>query len=149
MDSLIFNFINSFSQRYWLLDYFGIFLAQYFGYFLFVIAAALILKEKKWQERIHFASLILLSVILSRGIIAEVIKFFTHRPRPFSALNITPLIDKQSDIYASFPSGHASLFFALAFAIFLYYFDSENNSGKSLGWKFLFAAFLISLRSEE
>lgn len=137
-DIFLFNLINKFSHKWWLLDNLGIFLADYLGYFLLLIAVILILKEKKWQNKIYFASFVALSLILARGIIAEIIKFFVSRPRPFSVLNIQPLVQYNGyDSGMSFPSGHASLFFALAFAVF--YFD------KKWGIKFLIAAFIMGI----
>ncbi|MEK7634360.1 MAG: phosphatase PAP2 family protein [Patescibacteria group bacterium] len=137
-DIFLFNLINKFSHKWWFLDNLGIFLAGYFGYFLLLIAVILILKEKKWQDKIYFASFTALSLILARGIIAEIIKFFVSRPRPFSTLNIQPLAQYNGyDSGMSFPSGHASLFFALAFAIF--YFD------KKWGIRFLIAALIMGI----
>ena len=137
-DIFLFNLINKFSHKWWFLDNLGIFLASYLGYFLLLIAVILILKEKKWQDKIYFASFTALSLILARGIIAEMIKFFVSRLRPFSALNIQPLIQYNGyDFSMSFPSGHASLFFALASAVF--YFD------KKWGIRFLIAAFIMGI----
>ena len=142
MDLYIFQAINGFSRRYWLFDYIAIFTAEYFGYFLVLSALFFILKEKKWRDKIYFFSLISLSLILSRGIIAEIIKFFSNRQRPFALLNIQPLIEK-SDINMSFPSGHASFYFALAFAILFFYFAKEKNFKNKIGFWFLGFAFLI------
>ena len=142
MDLYIFQTINGLSRRYWIFDYIAIFTAEYLGYFLVLAALFFILKEKKWRDRIYFFSLISLSVILSRGIIAEIIKFFSNRQRPFALLNIQPLIEK-SDINMSFPSGHASFYFALAFSILLFYFAKENNFKNKIGFWFLGFAFLI------
>lgn len=153
MDLYIFQAINGLSHHYWLVDYIAIFTAEYFGYFLVVACLFLIFKEKKMADKIYFFSLVSLSLILSRGIITETIKFFSQRERPFSALDIMPLIEK-SDAYMSFPSGHAAFYFALAFAIFLYYRKLEKNSVmkesfimlnfKTILW-FFGAALLISL----
>jgi undecaprenyl-diphosphatase len=70
------------------------------------------------------------AVILSRGIITEVIRFFYNRPRPFLALSFVPLLNENS---GSFPSGHASFFFALAPLAFLI--------NKKAGYWFLVSSF--------
>jgi len=142
MDLYIFQAISGLSRRYWLFDYIVIFTAEYLGYFLILAALFFILKEKKWRDKIYFFSLISLSLILSRGIIAEIIKFFSNRQRPFALLNIQPLIEK-GDINMSFPSGHASFYFALAFAILFFYFAKEKNFKNKIGFWFLGFAFLI------
>ena len=142
MDLYIFQAISGLSRRYWLFDYIVIFTAEYLGYFLILAVLFFILKEKKWRDKIYFFSLISLSLILSRGIIAEIIKFFSNRQRPFALLNIQPLIEK-GDINMSFPSGHASFYFALAFAILFFYFAKEKNFKNKIGFWFLGFAFLI------
>jgi undecaprenyl-diphosphatase len=116
MDIPLFNLIHGLANKRWLFDWLGIFFAEYLGYFLIFAAALLLLKEKNWKQRIYFFSLAVLPVILSRGIITEVIRFFYERPRPFLFFDIQPLIDHAST--GSFPSGHAAAFSALALAIF-------------------------------
>lgn len=125
---------------------FGIFLADYFGYFLILTAFFLILKEKQFNQKIYLFSLLALSLILSRGLIAEIIKFFVARPRPFSALEIQPLVSYGNhDINMSFPSGHAAFYFALAFAVFLYFNRAEDKAKKRLGLWFLAGASLVAV----
>lgn len=53
---------------------------------------------------------------VARGVFVEIIRYFYHRPRPYIVQNIQPLIDETS---WSFPSGHASLMFAIATAVFI------------------------------
>ena len=138
MDLYFFQFIYSLAHQWWLIDLIGIFFAKYLGYFLILIATFLILKEKKFQQKVYAFSLIALSVILSRGIIAEAFKFFIARQRPFSVLKIEPLLKYETyDKFMSFPSGHAAFFFALALAVFFL--------NKKLGWRFIIAALFISL----
>ncbi len=123
MDTLIFQFINNFASKWWLLDWLGIFLAYYAPYFLVLLAIYFLFKEKSRTRRVYFFSLASLSMILARGIITEVIKFFYKRPLPFEVLPIQALIDKAPD--GSFPSDHAAIFFALFLT--LYYFAKQNN----------------------
>lgn len=135
LDFYLFKFINGLAGRFWPADLAGIFFAQYLGYFLIAAALLLILKQKKWQLKIYYFALVSLSVILARGIIAELIRFFYFRPRPFAALSFNPLFSHTEP--EAFPSGHASFFFALALAIFFL--------NKKWGLRFLIAAFLIGL----
>ena len=115
---LIFNFINGFAEKWWPLDWLGIFLANYSGYFLAATAIILLIRIKNKKQRIHFFSLTILSVILARGIITEIIRFFYYQPRPFLILEIQPLIAHAPT--GSLPSGHAAAFFALALAVFYF-----------------------------
>ncbi|MEK9154563.1 MAG: phosphatase PAP2 family protein [Patescibacteria group bacterium] len=135
MDTLIFQAIYGLSHRFWFLDYLGIFLAQYLPYFLILITLFLILNLKKWQEKIYFISLIAFSVIISRGLITEIIRFVYDKPRPFAVLDIETLVSHISS--PAFPSGHAAAYFALASAIFFL--------NKKWGIRFLIAAALMAL----
>ncbi|MEK7193801.1 MAG: phosphatase PAP2 family protein [Patescibacteria group bacterium] len=93
------------------------------------------LKEKNWRQRIYFASLAALSVILSRGVITEAIRFLYPKLRPFAVLSIEPLINHSSS--GSFPSGHSAAFFALAFVLLFF--------NKKWGWRFLGMALIMGL----
>ena len=135
INQIIFQAINGLAHKFWLLDWIGIFLASYLNYFLILIAIFLLLKEKNWRQRIYFFCLAALSVILARGVITEIIRFFYYQPRPFLLLQIQPLVNH--DITGSFPSGHATAYFALALAIF--YFNQK------LGWWCLGMALLMGL----
>ncbi len=136
LDTLIFNFIHYPAEKWWLLDWFGVFSAKYLPYFL-VIAAVYFLFKKKNRQRIYAFALMFLSVILARGIIVEVIRFFYCRSKPFSILNFNPLVSV--DGMASFPSGHAAAFFALATAIFFL----SRRFGK---WFFILSFLIIIAR---
>jgi len=136
IDQIIFQVINGLAHKWWLLDWLGIFLASYLNYFLILIAIFLLIKERNWRWRIYFFCLSGLSVILARGIITEIIRFFYYRPRPFLVLQIQSLLGN-SDVAGSFPSGHATAYFALALAIFYI--------NRKWGWWFLGAALLMGL----
>ena len=56
------------------------------------------------------------AAVLSRLLITELIRLFWHRARPFVELGFQPLVAHSAD--ASFPSGHATFFFALSGIIF-------------------------------
>jgi len=134
MDNSLFNLIYSFAGKWWPLPWLGIFLANYLGYFLVLAIIILLIsakggpasggKIKDQKQRIYFFSLAILSVILARGIITEIIRFFYYQPRPFLVLEIQPLIAHAPT--GSFPSGHATAFFALALAVF--YFSAGGGS---------------------
>jgi len=136
MDKFIFQIIHSLAGKFWPLDWFDIFLAEYLPYLMALVVIFLLIQEKDWRQRIYFFALTGLSVILARGIITEVIRFFYYRPRPFLALGFQSLLGN-SDIAGSFPSGHAAAYFALALAVF--YLD------KKWGWRFLIAAIIICI----
>jgi len=117
LDEKIFNFIHQLVGKSRLLDLSAIFFADYSGYILILIALVVIFSAKKYKDRIYNLAFVSLILLLSNGIFTETIRFFLFRERPFVKLGFVPLIAKSAS-EASFPSGHATFFFALAFAIF-------------------------------
>jgi undecaprenyl-diphosphatase len=117
-DISLFKIINAFAGEKRLLDFLGIFFATYFPFILVSAALVLILMEKQWRKRWYDFFFINASVLLARGLITPVIRLFYHRDRPFVAMpdSTVKLIEKSPE--ASFPSGHAMLFFALAMAVY-------------------------------
>lgn len=117
-DINLFQLINGLAGKSRFLDFINIFLAEYLPYFLVVTILIIIFYESNWRKRFYDFLFISASVILSRGLITTIIRFFYYRERPFVAMpdSVVKLIDKNPE--ASFPSGHATLFFALAMAIY-------------------------------
>ncbi len=135
IDQIIFQAINGLTHQWWAFDWLGIFFGDYLGYLLVFAFVFLLIRQDGWRNRIYAFSLGALSVILARGIITEIIRFFYYRARPFLSLQIQPLINH--DLTSSFPSGHAAAYFALALAVF--YLNPK------LGKWFLSAALLMGL----
>ncbi len=130
IDLKIFNFIHQLAGHNRLLDLLGIFLADYSGYILALMAVFLIFSSKKFKDNIYNLAFVSLILLLSRGIISESIRFFFPRIRPFVRLGFEPLI-AQSASEASMPSGHMAFFFGLGFA--LYYLGQKR-------WAYIFMA---------
>lgn len=136
IDQKIFSAIHNVVGKSRILDFLGIFFADYLGYFLIAAAISLVwFSFSGWKKRFYYYSFLILAVILSRGILTELIRMFYQRPRPFSFLNFQPLINSTNA--GSFPSGHAAFYFALASCVFLV--------NKKWGQYFLIAAVLIGL----
>ena len=114
-DLYFFNLIHAFSGQSRFLDFIGVFLADYLGYFLMAAAVYLLFKIK---EKFYFFSLTALAVLLARGLIVDIIRLIYERQRPFVSLDFAPLISQVP--IASFPSGHATFFFAIAFAMWFF-----------------------------
>lgn len=133
MDLFLFNLINQFALKWFWLDVFGIYFAEYFEYVVvFCLILFLVIKFRKYWKMVFQA---VISAVLARFVIVEFIRWLWQRPRPFIANNVNLLsnyLDK-----ASFPSGHAAFFFALSTVVFFY--------NKKIGALFLLGSFLISL----
>ena len=108
-----------------------IFFGQYFGYILVGLLALFLLKKRYTRLVLEM----LVAAILSRGIITEAIRFFFPQDRPFVENGATPLIEHAAS--SSFPSGHASLFFALGTVLYFY--------NKKAGILFLLASAAIGI----
>jgi len=129
LDILFFQQINGLAGRWIYLDWLGIFFAEYFIYILGAVALLLFRKNLK---RVVWA---ILAVVLAKFGIAEPIRLFWSRPRPFVANDVNLLIGKTSE--SSFPSGHASACFALSYIVYHY--------NKKAGIFFFVASFLVSI----
>jgi undecaprenyl-diphosphatase len=132
-NNFLFLKINGLAENNFYLDTLGIFFAYYFEYiFIFLLLIALFFKYKK-DILIYWR--VFLSAVVSRFVFTEIIRYFFYRPRPFVDLPINLLISGPNS--ASFPSGHAAFYSAIAFYIFF--------KDKKIGIFALICAFLISL----
>jgi len=136
MDLYLFKLINQFVFKWFWLDIFGKFCAQYLGYvlvlFLFLF---LVVRFRKYWKMVVQA---VISAILARLVFVEIIRWILPRPRPFlENNNVNLLLEKAGHIHNSFPSGHAAFFFALSTAVYFY--------NKKAGILFLTGSFLICL----
>lgn len=133
-DYQIFKLINDLAGKNQYLDWLGIFAAKYL-IFLMVIALVLGLLIKRWPD--YRLAIFKASV---SGAIAFVINYLIgliyFRPRPFVLNEVTKLIDK-SPLEKSFPSGHATVAFAMAFSLYFY--------NKKLGVILLILALIVGL----
>ena len=104
----LFNFINGFVGRVPFLDNSMIFSAKYLIILIPLFLIYLFIKNKK--KSLFVFSALLISFILSR-----LIGIFFYTPRPFAIGIGTQLVQHVAD--ASFPSDHATTFFAFSFAL--------------------------------
>lgn len=107
------------------LDFLFILVARWLPYVLVIVAAFFLLTRKGTVMRVWGICIVALTVILSRGILVELITYLYARPRPNVFLGFDSLIPA---LTSAFPSGHASAFFALAAAIYFL--------NKEWGWWF-------------
>lgn len=117
-DISIFNSFHGLTDSWAILNWFYILSAVYLPYIIAVIFIILLWREKNLKKRYSIFLTSLLSVIISRGIATEIIRYFFHRPRPFVALQFMPLLEMSPTEWA-FPSGHMAFLFAFVPAAFL------------------------------
>ncbi len=130
-DTKLFHIINNFARQSGLGDQVFVFLSKYS-----ILIFSLVLVYYFFRHRRVFWTA-LVSAILSRAILTELIRFFWERPRPFAALEQVKLLIPKDGAEPSFPSGHASFLFAIAFAVYL--------SDKRIGGILIIAALVMTL----
>jgi len=134
IDLVIFNWINGFAGKWPWLDSVAIFLAVYLGYILLAaLAVFLIVNFKKYW---HMVAQALIAALLVRFILVEFFYWLHFRSRPFTSGHFVQLIPYDSS-RTSFPSGHASFYFALSTIIYAY--------NKKAGIVFYAATFFICI----
>lgn len=129
MDQAIFNGINGLAGKSQVLDSLGIFFAEYLFFALVGLVIILWLYKSLSNRNVSLA----LVSILTIKLLAEGLKHLIDRPRPFTVMEATLLIEKESGL--SFPSGHTMVLFALAFSFY----------GTRWFWLFIILATLGSL----
>ncbi len=131
MNNDIFFFFYNLAHQSAFFDNLIIFVADLFPYIVILFAVIyLFFYKKDWKEFF----LIFFSASFA-WFLSYVLKYLIHTERPFVALqNIQNLFTESG--YA-FPSGHATFFMALAFAIFFFH--------KKTGYIFIFFALLIGI----
>ena len=141
LDVRLLYLFNNLAGKSQIFDTLIVFLAAYLQYLL-VVAFLMLLYFAVYskREKLYIFWTTALSIIIARGLITEIIRFFYHRPRPFLALTVGKLLSNgwfYSDSEWSFPSGHAAFFFAMATAIYLH--------NKKWGVWFFIAAILMNI----
>ena len=138
IDIKFFHLINNLANRWPMLDMLGIFAAVVLlpmMAFLLVLAAFTIkrLWEEHWYEMPIKAGVAGLIGYGIRFVIGEIV----GRGRPFAVLeNVHQLVPKEA-VLDSFPSGHTTLAFALAFVVF--------KQDRDWGIAFLILATIVAL----
>jgi len=115
LDISLFNFLFNLGQKLGA-NWFFIFFATYLPYLIVAAFLSLIYKEKNAKRRIYLLGFSILGLILSRGIVTEVIRYVFPYVRPFLSLNLNPML---VDTASSFPSGHMTFLFVIVFSAFL------------------------------
>jgi len=134
-DTQVFFLLNNLAGQSYLIDGIIVFLASYLAYvtvavFLVLVFFSQYQKRQKWELLLVAGA----SAVIARFGVAELIRFFYHRSRPFSVLPVHQLL---TDSAYAFPSGHATFFFALSTAVYFY--------NKKWGSGFFIASILITV----
>lgn len=139
LDLRLLHALNGIAGRVTAIDTIFIFGAKYLIYVMAVLMAAHVAvswKTTDFEGRLQ--DFVRACVAGALGFIGEqLIGLLWFRPRPFVALtDVVKLIEK-SPLEKSFPSGHATASFAIAFAIFLY--------ARRWGWLLIMLAAFVGV----
>lgn len=138
MDSLLFASIYSYAFKNVWLDGLIIFFAAYWEYIVPIVLLFYLWSPKiarvELKSRAIIVGMSLFSAVIARFGIASLIRYFYPRQRPFVFEGLDTLIS-QNPLEASFPSGHATFFMAIAIYLLL-------AGNKKLGW-FIFASAIF------
>ena len=119
LDTQLFYLLNNLAGQSSFFDGVIVFFASYLAYILIALFLVLLLiSQYPKREKFQIFFITTVSTIIARFGITEIIRFFYHRPRPFLDLPVHQLLTENS---WSFPSGHATFFFAMATAVYLYH----------------------------
>lgn len=131
----IFYYLNSLAGKSICFDTAVIFFGQYLVYWLVAGLFAFLIFGKDKKRELKMIILSTISVVLSRLIITEIIRYFYFVSRPFINNVVYQLLFHETS--GSFPSGHAAFFFALAMAVYFFH--------KKWGIVFFTGAILIGI----
>ena len=134
LDLDILNLINGLAFKWYWLDFVGFFIIKYSEYILVtVLVLFLVINFKKYWRMVLEAIVV---ATFTRLVLVEIIRWLWFKPRPFVANNVNLLIDHSAK-ESSFPSGHASFYFALSTIVYFY--------NKKIGIIFYIASLFIVL----
>ncbi|MDO8566821.1 MAG: phosphatase PAP2 family protein [bacterium] len=135
LDISLFYLLNSLAGQSPFLDWVIVFFASYLAYILIALFLAYVFfSHYSKQDKFRILLIAGIPTFFARFGVVEFIRLFYQRPRPFVDLPVHQLLTSSE---WSFPSGHATLFFALATALYLY--------NKKWGIGFFIAALLMTM----
>lgn len=128
-----FRWLNDLAGHNVWLDRFMVFAADKMGYVLILFVLVLFWKKRYFKKALFVSYG---SAIVARFVFVSIIRYLFYSPRPFLILeNVNRLMNHEFE--SSFPSGHASFYFALATGVYFY--------NKKAGFIFLLLAGLMGL----
>lgn len=137
MNLFLFRAINQFAKKNPALDSLGIFIANYLGYFLIFALLILIFFDFRKYWKIVFAAYF--AGFIARFLLVALIRRTYPIARPFVVEEVNLLILRSAT--PTFPSGHASFFFAISFLLFFWLKKMKNPPRY---WKITAIFFFLS-----
>ena len=119
MDAFLLHQLNQFADRWEILDWLAIFTAEWLPYIAAVLLFGIFIYEGHFKRVTFFkAGFSIIVALVARFPLIWLIQLFINRPRPFVVdQKVVNILSYNST--NSFPSAHATFFFALAVYLFL------------------------------
>ncbi|MBI2633250.1 MAG: phosphatase PAP2 family protein [Parcubacteria group bacterium] len=140
LDTKLFFILNGFAGKNFTGDVLVAFAASQLIFILFVLFLVIFFLKSKLSLRSIGACVKIITVSFFAYGVQEVLKLLFTRPRPYitypTVYRLTHLLETSPD--PAFPSGHTTLAFALAFAVFWFF-------NKKIGVAFMIIALLIGV----
>lgn len=115
-DFRLFKLMNGLAGFSFLSDLAFAILADSFMFLLIGGLALFILAKKEEKIRNLIALEALAAAFIGRAIIVSLVRILVHRSRPFILAEVTQLLN-HNPLEGSFPSGHTTVMFAMAFTL--------------------------------
>ena len=139
MDLFLFQELNGLALKSFWFDVLGVYFAKYLEYLLLFCLLLFIFKNfRKYQLMILK---VCISVAFARLVIVNLIRWVLPRARPFVDNQVNLLLEHAPT--SSFPSGHASFYFAVATVVFLCLRKIEHRP--KFWWQISFLFFSAAL----
>lgn len=119
LDLSIFQALNGLANYSPFFDVIAIFFAKYLGYILIGVLLFWLSRDIAKNGKPIF--LALCTAFITRFVIVEIIRSLWFRSRPFVDMTAHLLLKNYNPTESSFPSGHASFYFALSTVIYCYH----------------------------
>lgn len=138
LDFYLFKFLFDFSHRYNILTWLVEFIADYLIYLLIFALIYFLLFRVNSRQRLYLFLFTTLSIIITRGIVTELVRFFYSRPRPFVELDL-PVFGHAAT--GSLPSGHMAFLIPIALAV---WYENRKLGSWLLGLTILIGAARVA-----
>lgn len=121
LDLQAFYFLNNLAGHSDVLNAFIVFCGEYLAYILgSAFFVYLYVTDYPWRQKIEIFAVAVVTAVLSRGVLTELIRYLFPRVRPFVALHLDKAHTLLTDSALSFPSGHSTFFYGLSTVVYLY-----------------------------
>lgn len=116
LNESVFRAIWNITGNSFVLDSLSVLVSRYLGYAVMIGTILLLISHPDWRNKILNFCKLFLALVLVRGVLTSLIKFFYDSPRPAEVFDIKPLIETAGN---SFPAESVITLFIFTLFAFL------------------------------